>query len=271
MPRKRLGEVLVERGALTPAQLAEGLELQRRHGHRLGAALVAKGYLSEEKLCQVLGEALALEVVDLEQAAPIAEALALLRPRFCEANELIPLSVEAASGRKLLRVALADPLNLPAIEEIEFTTGMRVKPVLAGATAVHHAIRKHYYKQDTRPRPADDDKMILVRPGGAEMVEIDYSEPLPVADDDVVPLTEEVTTRTELAELIRQRAEARTKKRGKAGGKGLDADLNFLFGAADATTEERLARLERKMWAVLRLMAKKGVVTKEEFLAELDD
>ncbi|MGC4119727.1 MAG: general secretion pathway protein GspE [Myxococcales bacterium] len=313
MPRKRLGELLLERRLIAPPQLDQALAYQRQTGHRLGAALVALGFLTEAQLCEALAQALGLKSVPMPPNPKELDwdALRALKSRFCEANDLFPLSLEDGPGgaRKTLTVAMADPLNIPAIEEIEFTVGVKVVPVIAPLSGIRAAIRRHYFKDAGLPQ----DKMTVVRPGGVEEVIDDRRPPaaptappiappakaplrpppapansatprteeveLPVlTDNDLVEAPpaagQEVTERTALAELIKRRAEKnRQKKTGAASGSGSGAteDLDYLFGLKSESTAEELAKLETRFWALLRIMAKKGLLSREEFLRELAD
>src|SRR3954462_1560146 len=86
--RKRIGEILVERGAITPEQLEAGLKAQRQTQQRLGATLVSQGLITEPMLVQALSEALGIPVVDLRTVNPDWAAVHLVRARFCEQHEL---------------------------------------------------------------------------------------------------------------------------------------------------------------------------------------
>ncbi|MHB1844362.1 MAG: GspE/PulE/PilB domain-containing protein [Deltaproteobacteria bacterium] len=276
MARKRIGEILLERRILTPEQLSQALVYQRQTGGRIGAALVAKGFVSEKALSHALGEALGLPVLDVVNLRDWP-ALQLLRAPFCERHDLFPVSIEdSRAGRRLLTVAMADPLNLPAIEQIEFTTGCKVAAVLAPRAEIIRAIGRYFHHRTIDPVVASESgRMTLVRPGGGEeIVETKTGArrptrppPLPV-ESDPLPLTEEVTSRTELAELMRSREKVKRPARPK--NDRMAQDFEFLFGAEDPRNE-RLDDLERRFWALLRLMAKKGLLTKEEFLAEFDE
>ena len=281
MARKRLGELLLDRKAITAAQLSTALAHQRQHGGRLGNALVAKGYLTETALCQVLGEALGLPVVESVGLRDWT-ALPLLRAGFCERHELFPIALDEGHGaRRQLTVAMADPLDLAAIEQIEFTTGCKVKSALAPRTEIREAILRYYYRQapgGIAPTADTTGRMTLVRPGGTEET-IDTRAaaktappPLPrqapPEPEEIVPLTEEVTTRTELSELIRARESAgRTRQKSK--GQMAD-DLDFLLGTEDSQAAQ-IQELDRRFWALMRLMARKGLISKEEFLEEFDE
>lgn len=276
MARKKIGELLLERQVITLDQLNAALAHQRQYGQRLGAALVAKGFLSEEQLVKVLGEALRLDVAEIDKITPDWSAVHLLRPRFCEAHDLFPIGLDDQKGRKTLTVAMSDPLNLPAIEEIEFTTGCKVVPVLATHSGIRAAIQRFHHRN--APRPATGDTMEIVRPGGGSEV-IDTSTAEQVDDADLIPVTEEVTERTALADLIqkrdeqrRQKAAARAQSAQVAPKTQLDDDLGFLMGVEVVETPtDKVERLEQKFWALMRILAKKGVLTRDEFLAQLDD
>lgn len=281
MARKRIGELLLEQGAINGEQLYQALVLQRQSGNRLGSALVAMGVLSEGKLCQALSVALNLEVVDLDKLEVEWTALHALRDRFCDANDLFPVSLETArSGKKTLTVAMADPLNLPALEEIEFTTGFKVQPRLATLSQVRNAIRKHYLRLPPEepkrgppplPRPTVTEEVVLTDAilEGTLAEAAAPTKPVP-------PPGRVVTGRTALADLIREKenaAKARSAARPPSGGARVDDDLAYLLGEPlhGPDPYEQIDRLERKLWALMRIMAKKGLLTREEFLEEFDE
>src|SRR5512137_1719526 len=120
MTRKKLGEMLLERGIIDADQLNSALAYQRQWGHRLGVALVAKGFITEGMLAKVLGDVMSLPVVDLSKITIEQDALRLVSSMTCENNDLIPIKLEEARGSRTLTVAMADPLNLATIDEIEF-------------------------------------------------------------------------------------------------------------------------------------------------------
>src|SRR5258708_29377352 len=109
MARKRIGELLLERGAITREQLEEGLAFHRQTRQRLGVALIQKGFLREAQLVAVLSDALGIPAVELRTVQPDWAAIHLLRPAFCEAHDLFPYALEVLRGRKNLLVAISDP------------------------------------------------------------------------------------------------------------------------------------------------------------------
>jgi hypothetical protein len=274
MARKRIGELLLERGAITPAQLEAALQVQQQTSQRLGTALVSLGAITEKTLAHALSEALGVPVMDLTARAPDWSAIHLLRPRFCEQHELFPVSLENVGGRRVLVVAMADPLDTAAVQEMEFTTGLKVSLRVAPLSAVRTALQRYYQ------RPAPDSASAAAAPAPA-------SEPLPSAQEDDVEeivVGEELpqgesTRRVSLEQLIQEREEQHRRKRGQVKpasvkrAADLSAELDSLFGTPTAPPEplDPVEELERKFWALMRIMARKGLLTKEEFTQELDD
>jgi Type II secretion system (T2SS), protein E, N-terminal domain len=255
MATKRIGELLLERGAITPAQLEAGLQAQQRTHQRLGATLVALGAITEKTLAHALSEALGMPVMDLGHRSPDWGAIHLLRARFCEQHDLFPVALETVGGRRVLVVAMGDPLDTPALQELEFITGLKVSARVAPLSAVRAAIQRYYHKAAPTPPP---------RPEPA---------PRPEEDEDIV-VGEELPV--SLDELTQQREEERRRKRGRAPAArpagDLGAELDALIGdVRKAEPSDAVEELERKFWALMRIMARKGLLTKEEFTRELDD
>jgi len=279
----------MERGAITPEQLEAGLKAQRQTQQRLGATLVSQGLITEPMLVQALSEALGIPVVDLKTVTPDWAAVHLVRARFCEQHELFPYALESAGGRRRLVVAMTDPLNQPAIEEVEFTTGLKVSPRMATLSSVRAAILRYHHKVAPNPPPSTTAEARPPVDGTARA-----SQKRPVApaapsrtsllgDDEEVIIGEEVpplekTDRTALADLIKEREEKKRKKqktegksRSAAASLGVLDDLEYLIGGNLREEPDRVEELERKFWALMRIMARKGLLTKEEFTSALDD
>ena len=268
MARKRIGELLVERGAISAAQLEEGLAHQKQSGQRLGVALIQKGFISEEQLASVLSEALEIPQIALSSVTPDWAAVHMLRARFCEQHELFPYALANVAGRKQLAVAMSDPLNAGAIEQIEFTTGLKVQPQLAPVSQVRAAILRYYHKAAPGQPAATPTQ-------GVPSLGPKAPQPKRDSDDEVIegelldePLA--AAARSELEELVRARQRAALQKKAKAGAGGdVSKDLDFLFGVR--SEPDQLEQLEKKFWTLMRIMARKGLITKDEFAEALEE
>jgi hypothetical protein len=170
--KKKFGEILLERGLISPEQLADALALQRRRGMRLGAALVARGHITEVQLVQALGAALNIRVVDLDSARVTPEAIRLITHRFCVDHELFPYAVRKERNRTVLSVAMSDPANYVLVDELGFITNSQIEPALARASSIDRAITKYYGRQGgTTAFGKDRDGTDLVRRREAKLGE----------------------------------------------------------------------------------------------------
>ncbi|WP_309888120.1 hypothetical protein [Archangium sp.] len=275
MARKRIGELLLERGAITTAQLEAALQAQQKTSQRLGAALVSLGAITEKTLAHALSEALGVPVMDLTARAPDWSAIHLLRPRFCEQHELFPVSLENVGGRRVLVVAMADPLDTAAVQEMEFITGLKVSMRVAPLSSVRAALQRYYQQRPATPdTAASSSEAPEALPSAQEddVEEIIVGEELPQGES---------TRRVSLEQLIQEREEQHRRKRGQVKpasvkrAADLSADLDSLFGTASSAAPDEpldpVEELERKFWALMRIMARKGLLTKEEFTQELDE
>lgn len=279
MARKRIGETLLERGAITPEQLEAALVAQRQSPQqRVGAILVTQGAITEPMLVQALSEALGTPVVDLASTPADWAAVHMVRARFCEQHEVFPYALENVGGRRHLVVAMADPLNQTALDELEFTTGLKVSPRVAVLSAVRAAILRYYHKVTPGPAPSASKPPALparvprTRPAAPARAAQDDDEEVLIGEE--LPPVDK-TDGSSLAELIRKREAEQRQKRGteaksRAGDSGVMDDLDYLFGGL-REEPDRVEQLERKFWALMRIMARKGLLTNEEFTRELDD
>ncbi len=238
MARKRIGELLVEQGVITAQILDQALAVQKDSKQRLGAVLVSRGAITEEQLALVLSQALNITTIDLARAAPEWAAIHMLRGRFCELNELFPVALERRPtgeaqdprARKLL-VAMSDPLNTPAIQEIEFTTGLTVSVRLATGAAIRAAISRYYLKQAGSTAAATAP---TGRPGAVRVVS---QPPEPQTGQQAVVVGEEIVS--------------------------ADHELPGF--------DQLIEKNRKEFWALIRVLSKKGLISREEFAAELLD
>jgi len=136
----RLGELLVRRGQIAADHLSRAIDEQRAHGGALPSHLVKLGFISEDALVSYLQKEYRLPVVDPSNLDIPPEVLALVPPTMVRKHHLVPVNLV----RSTLTLAMADPSNLIAINEVKFLTGYDVKIAVAGSTAVQRAIERYY-------------------------------------------------------------------------------------------------------------------------------
>ncbi|HHN45959.1 MAG TPA: hypothetical protein ENN09_00830 [Planctomycetes bacterium] len=139
---RSLGKRLVEAGLVSPKQLQEALNYQKSIGGRLGRILVKLGSLREEKLLEFVAEQQGLEVMSLKGFDPDAKLMSLAPRAFWEKHGVVPVKVEHST----LKVAMSDASDIPAIDELRFTTSLEVVPVLAVERDIQTILNKHFYK-----------------------------------------------------------------------------------------------------------------------------
>src|ERR671919_3230293 len=136
----KLGEILVRENLLTPQQLREALEFQREHGGRLGFNLVKMGMVSDDMITAVLSRQYGVPSVNLELFDIDETVLRLIPREVAEKYSVLPLSRVGAT----LTLAMVDPTNVFAMDDIKFMTGLNVEPVVVAEASVQQAIAKYY-------------------------------------------------------------------------------------------------------------------------------
>ncbi|MCC7536576.1 MAG: type IV-A pilus assembly ATPase PilB [Deltaproteobacteria bacterium] len=136
----RLGELLVRNNLISLAQLREAQEEQRRSGQNLGYALARLGHISDQEITQFLSAQYRVPAVDLNEYEIDGDVLRLISKDVCAKHKIIPVS---RAGSAII-VAMADPTNLHAIDDIKFLTGYNVEPVVASESAILGAIDRYY-------------------------------------------------------------------------------------------------------------------------------
>ena len=139
----RLGDVLVNSGVITAEQLQKGLELQKGSGRKLGETLVDEGITTEENIAKALSSQLGYEMVDLQDVSIDEEILNLVPPNILKKHKMIPFEY-SRTGMNVLRVAMSDPMNMAAMDDINIITNLQVEPVVATPRDVMLALDRYY-------------------------------------------------------------------------------------------------------------------------------
>lgn len=136
-----IGDILTEAGIITTEQLDAALKEQDKTHKRLGELLIEKEWLTERQLAEALSAQLQLPMISLARYRPMTEALSVVPQAVAERLEIVPLSV--LDGNRL-RVAIAEPLNLLAIDELRVLTGMDVDLTIAVPSEIRREIPNFY-------------------------------------------------------------------------------------------------------------------------------
>ncbi|WLT30489.1 hypothetical protein [Geothrix sp. PMB-07] len=142
---KRLGELLVEGGLITPAQLQSAITHQKIARGRLGSNLVALGYISEEVLMDFLSHQTGVPQLDVRNIDVAPQVLRLVPHRLADQFTVLPISTKEP---KSLVLAMSDPSDLNAIDSARFASGLSIEPVVASHSALRKAITDLYRRLD---------------------------------------------------------------------------------------------------------------------------
>jgi len=136
----RLGDVLVKSGRITAEQLQQGLALQKEKGGRIGSALVKLGVLSEKELVEFLSQHFGVPAIDLSRVEIDESVIKIIPADVARKYTILPV---AKVGAKIT-LAMIDPTNVFAMDDIKFMTGYNVDPVVSSETALRTSIDKYY-------------------------------------------------------------------------------------------------------------------------------
>lgn len=144
----RLGEALVLTNSITEAQLEEALAKQKTTGKRLGEVLIDDGLVSDEVIAKVLHAQLGYPIIELQSIDIAPEVKSLVSSSVLKKYKILPIEY-AEDNINILRVAMADPMDLNAMDDISVITGCQVEPLIATARNIMVAIDKLYGSEET--------------------------------------------------------------------------------------------------------------------------
>jgi type IV pilus assembly protein PilB len=136
----KLGEILVRENLISPQHLREALDYQREHGGRLGFNLVKLGLISDDMITAVLSRQYGIPSVNLELFNIDPAVIGLIPQEVAQKHSVLPLSRVGAT----LTLAMVDPTNVFALDDVKFMTGLNVEPVVVAEGSVQQAIAKYY-------------------------------------------------------------------------------------------------------------------------------
>src|SRR6185295_17292204 len=139
----RIGDLLLKEKRITPAQLQEALSYQKTNGGKLGYNLVKLGFVKDEEITALLSKQYGVPSINLTQFEIDPGIIKLIPGETAHKYQIIPLSRSGAT----LTIAMTDPTNVFAMDDIKFMTGYNVEPVVASETAVVDALERYYPTQ----------------------------------------------------------------------------------------------------------------------------
>src|SRR5437870_12786098 len=143
-PRKRLGQVLTESGVIDEHQLQSALGHQKQWGGKLGAILVQKGFCKEDDVVTALTKHLNMQRVRLAEVKVDPRALKCVSKGIAEKLHVLPYEISGSGRSEVVTIAMSDPTDLSAVDQLAFHTGTEIKPMLAGDSEIVQAIHQHY-------------------------------------------------------------------------------------------------------------------------------
>ena len=139
----RIGDVLVAAGAITEEQLQEGLAKQKETGRKLGNALVDLGFISNDMLITVLTTQLGIDYIELKGAKIEEKVIHMVPENMVTKYQAISIEIDP-DNPNILKVAMADPMDIMAMDDIGLVTNLQVEPMLASEEGIRNAIDKYY-------------------------------------------------------------------------------------------------------------------------------
>src|SRR5438270_2720839 len=136
----RLGELLTKASLITQDQLKDALKMQKETGGKLGETLIKLGFVSEEDITECLSQQFGVPSINLAHFEIDSTVIKLIPSEVARKYGVLPVNKTGAT----LTIAMSDPTNVFAMDDIKFMTGYNVEPVVASEASLRRAIDKHY-------------------------------------------------------------------------------------------------------------------------------
>jgi len=234
--RKRLGDILIEAGAIDHTQLAAALEDQKRYGGKLGDILLDRNFITERDYFKALTGQLGVPAVDFTQSAIPESVIKMVPKDLAERLTVFPVAVKRPPQGNVLVLAMSDPTNVEIQDEVRFTIGCKVEPALALESTLRQVISDYYYHWEGKG------SYRLERDMAIDEVDIDSGGSLELTHSRVSEVEDPHT-------LMKQ----------EDNGPVIDR-------LGDEKSAEDKPNLNRELKALLKLLARKGILTPKEYL-----
>jgi type IV pilus assembly protein PilB len=169
----KLGEILLKENLITPDQLKQALEDQKANGGRLGNSLVRLGFMSDDEVMAILSRQYGVPSINLDYFEVDPGVTKLIPMDTALKFQVLPLSRVGLS----LTLAMVDPTNVFAMDDIKFMTGFNIEPVVASETAIAEAIRKNYGSIEEQERKRELEEIVsFIGEGENETLELEAED-----------------------------------------------------------------------------------------------
>lgn len=182
--KSKLGQILLDDGKVTLSDLENAVAIQKSEGKKVAQVLVEKEIVSEEAMVDAISKEIGVEKVDLSEVKIDKRVFKLVSQNLCKKYSLIPFEIE---GKKI-KVALSDPLNIFAIDDVRIATGMRVETYIATKSQIIKTIEVNYSNQQLN-KAAED---LIKESTSSKSNETDIEELDDVKNAPVVKMVEQI-------------------------------------------------------------------------------
>ena len=141
--RKRLGDLLIGAGVISIEQLGEALKKQKELGLRLGETLIELNYTDENEIVEAIHKQMGFPIARVREAKLQPEVIALLSESIVRKHRVLPFEVDE-NNPNILRVAMENPLNIIAIDDLSIVTNMQIDPMVASPSDIRFGIERYY-------------------------------------------------------------------------------------------------------------------------------
>ena len=194
--KKRLGDILVDGGAITPEQLEKGLQRQKETGHKLGVTLVESGITSEDAIANALSSQLGFQRIELSDVDIEDRVKYLVDDKVLKKYNVVPFEIPA-DNPNMIRVAMSDPMDMAAMDDISIITNMTVEPVVCTPRSIAMTLDRLYGQSELNSQLEEYTK-------DKESAETEENEDMYSEDVNNSPIVQLVKTMIEQA--VRQRS-----------------------------------------------------------------
>jgi len=246
----RVRDMILKAGLVDELQMRSAIAKMEQWGGRLPNTLVEMGFVDEDEVTKLLGQNLRIQVMHLGDVHKDSAAVSRLDASYCETHAIFPVSLK----NRVLTLAMADPNDLPCIDEVGLKANARVVPVLAAESEIMGAISRHYHGREPKKRSTRAREMVtaeipeIIHAGGAGGLQLDTTMPPPPG----MTHTSQRTTTSSMG-AVKQAASANTLL-DEILDDGGDAGGRDGFSAEDLKRVENAAMNQKKTAAILRAL-----------------